>query len=632
MTGAGDGGRGRRRFNTHLVIVMLLITLPTIGLISALDYGHVEEALTADEDRLREQTEKSIAQSIHLMDASLKLFDGTLDRRMQEGFDPVLAEYERAGRDPGKMDLSRVREELGEGFDIYIINPSGVIEYTTYPPDLSLDFRDIPYFYERITEIRLGDAFVVDRIVPEPASGRLRKYAYMPSPDHRYLFELGLICSEAETDLFDPQYRILKEDRVRLNPALDGIRIFDCNGRLVGATGLAGPADPAAFNPVARAVFEEKRDRTLADPAAGRLTRYIPVDLSGPGYPSDTSRVVELTYTTALHDARLAQIRLSHALLALFAGLIACCVAFPVSQQVTRPIREIVDDVNRIACGDLDHRIRVSAGTEFTRLEKSIGMMVDSLREHILRLRVSEETAREYRNRLDDQVRERTADLEESNRAATLFLDIMVHDINNANTIAIGYTRFLVDALEGERREMAEKMLSRLEQSSAIIGCVAALRGALESGAALTRLDLDRVIRAQVANHPAIRIRYEGRPVAVLADDLLAEVFVNLIGNAKKFSGRDVEITIRVEERGHEVEVSVEDTGPGIPDEMKQHLFNRFSGGAGELSGQGLGLYICRMLVERYGGRIRADDRVRGRPECGAAIRFTLRKAGADRG
>ena len=114
----------------------------------------------------------------------------------------------------------------------------------------------------------------------------------------------------------------------------------------------------------------------------------------------------------------------------------------------------------------------------------------------------------------------------------------------------------------------------------------------------------------------------------MIADDLLSEVFTNLIGNAEKFAGPGGCIAVRVEEHGEEVEVSVEDDGPGIPDERKQRLFNRFSGGDGEKSGQGLGLYICRMLVSRYGGSIRADDRVAGRPECGAAIRFTLRKAG----
>ncbi|MFY1644016.1 ATP-binding protein, partial [Methanoculleus bourgensis] len=99
---------------------------------------------------------------------------------------------------------------------------------------------------------------------------------------------------------------------------------------------------------------------------------------------------------------------------------------------------------------------------------------------------------------------------------------------------------------------------------------------------------------------------------------------------AEKFGGPDVGITIRVEERREEVEVSVEDTGPGIPDTVKMDLFHRFGKGECRLAGAGLGLYICRMLIERYGGRIRADDRVRGEPGCGAAIRFTLRKAGTD--
>ncbi|WP_317063889.1 sensor histidine kinase [Methanoculleus caldifontis] len=624
MTLLGSSGGGPRHFGTYLALAMILITLPVIGLIAVLDYQQVEAELIAGNDLLREQTEKSVVQSLRLVDAGLGLLDATLDRRMQEGFGPVLAEYERAGRDPGAMDLSRVQKEIGGEMDIYVINASGVIEYTTYSPDLGLDFRQIPYFYDRITALRLGDAFETDRVVTEPAGGVLRKYAYMPSPDHRYLFELGLVCSVADPDRHDPRYQALKEDLMQLNPALAGIRIFDCYGRVINVTDSEDPVGPAALNPVALEVFERKEGRTLADPAAGTITRYIFVDLSDPRYPSDTSRVVELTYTTAPLDARLAEMRFGHAFVVLLSSLIACCIAVPVSRRITRPVREIVDDVNQIARGDLDHRIRISTGTEFARLESSIGAMVDSLKENIRRLRESEETSRQYSTLLEDQVRERTADLEESNRAAALFLDIMVHDINNANTIAIGYTRLLIETLEGERREMAEKMLSRLDQSSGIIGCVATLRKVRESGEALTRVDLDRVIRTQAADHPTIR--YEGRPATVLADGLIAEVFANLIGNAVKFGGPGVEVAIRVEERGEEIVVSVEDTGPGIPDAVKSGAFRRFGKGEGSLAGAGLGLYICRMLVERYGGRIWVEDRVEGRPDLGAAIRFTLRK------
>ena len=611
----------------YLLLVILLAIIPFVCLISAFGYAGVTQELEKNAGDFRNQTETALLLLVTLVDTGLKLFDNAYNHHVQEGFGPVLAEYERAKRDPGAMDLSRVREELGGEMDIYIINASGVIEETTYPPDLGLDFRGIPYFYDRLTEIRLGDAFVADRVVAEISTGKLRKYAYMPSPDHRYVLELGLVCSAAEVDRFDPKYQTLKEDLMRLNPALEGIRIYDGYGRVINVTESESPADPAAINPVARAVFEEKRDRTLTDAAAGRFTRYILVDLSAPDTPSDTSRVIELTYSTAPLDTRLSNIRFSHIILAVFAGLAACCIAVPVSRQVTRPIQKIVEDVDIIARGDLDHRIRVSPGTELTRLSESIGTMVASLKENIQRLRASEATSRQYGTHLEDLVRERTAALEASNQTTTLYLDIMVHDINNANTIAIGYTQVLVEMLEGERRETARRMLSRLERSSEIINRVAALRRARETRAAPVRVDLDRVIRAEVADHPAVRIRYEGRPVTVLANDLLSAVFENLIGNAEKFAGLKGEITIRVEDHGDEVLVSVEDTGPGIPDDIKPHLFARFSGGNGEKSGRGLGLYICRMLVERYGGRIWVDDRVPGRPECGSALRFTLRKA-----
>jgi len=422
----------------YLLLAILLAMAPLICLISLVDSVGVRQELETHTREFRNQTESGVTLSILLVDTGLKLFDNTLNHEMAEGCGPVLAEYERAGRDPAEMDLLRVREELGGRMDIYVVNANGVIEYTTYAPDLGLDFREIPSFYDRITELRLGDAFAADRVVTGIAAGELRKYAYMPSPDHRYLFELGLVCSSTDIDRYDPRYQTLREELVRLHPAVTGIRIFDCYGRLINVTDPVDPVGVPAVNPVAVEVFETKEDRTLTDSVAGTITRYIFVDLSDPRYPSDASRIVELTSTTAPLDARLAEMRFSHAFIVILASLVACGIAIPVSRRITRPVREIADDVNRIARGDLDHRIRLPAGTEFARLSKSISAMVDSLKENIRRLQESEATSRQYSARLEEQVRERTADLEESNRAAALFLDIMVHDINNSNTIAIG--------------------------------------------------------------------------------------------------------------------------------------------------------------------------------------------------
>jgi signal transduction histidine kinase len=140
-------------------------------------------------------------------------------------------------------------------------------------------------------------------------------------------------------------------------------------------------------------------------------------------------------------------------------------------------------------------------------------------------------------------------------------------------------------------------------------------------------VDLHHIITAEIGHFPSATVHYPGTSVRVLADDLLPEIFTNLIGNSVKFGGPKVEIWINVREDGEKVEVEVTDAGPGIADDLKPHIFHRFQRGPSKKSGRGLGLYITRMLVEHYGGEIRAGDRVPGQPGQGAAIRFTLHRA-----
>jgi two-component system sensor histidine kinase KdpD len=217
--------------------------------------------------------------------------------------------------------------------------------------------------------------------------------------------------------------------------------------------------------------------------------------------------------------------------------------------------------------------------------------------------------------------------LEEAIGEANLYLDIMTHDINNANTASIGYAEFLIEMLEEGERDIARKLLTSVQKSVEIIGNVNTIRRLREESPELRLIPLDAVIQEEIRRYSDAHIDYKGSDVRVVADDLLSEVLTNLIGNSIKFGGPDVCISIGVEERDGEVEVSVADNGPGIPPEDKPHIFSRFSRGKTTKSGKGLGLYISRMLVERYGGRIWADDRVPGRQEEGAVMRFTLKSA-----
>jgi signal transduction histidine kinase len=104
----------------------------------------------------------------------------------------------------------------------------------------------------------------------------------------------------------------------------------------------------------------------------------------------------------------------------------------------------------------------------------------------------------------------------------------------------------------------------------------------------------------------------------------LKQLFQNLIGNAIKYRHplRAPEIRISAQQEDGAWILSVSDNGIGIAPQYKEHIFGLFKRlhSGDEYSGTGIGLAICRRIVERYNGRIWVESN----PECGSAFRFTV--------
>ncbi|NMC12197.1 MAG: GAF domain-containing protein [Chloroflexi bacterium] len=112
----------------------------------------------------------------------------------------------------------------------------------------------------------------------------------------------------------------------------------------------------------------------------------------------------------------------------------------------------------------------------------------------------------------------------------------------------------------------------------------------------------------------------------VQADPLkVSRILANLLDNAVKYTPKGGEIGLSTSSVGDEVHVSVFDTGPGIPPEYREKIFQRFSqvpGQIGRRRGSGLGLAFCKLAVEAQGGRIWVENTENG----GSRFVFTLRK------
>jgi PAS domain S-box-containing protein len=115
-----------------------------------------------------------------------------------------------------------------------------------------------------------------------------------------------------------------------------------------------------------------------------------------------------------------------------------------------------------------------------------------------------------------------------------------------------------------------------------------------------------------------------GLPLAYADRDRVAEVLVNLLDNADKYSPPGQEIAVQLRADQTEVTVAVRDAGPGIPPQDLDRIFDKFyrtdSSDAQAAYGYGLGLYVCRRLMEAQGGRIWAENH----PDGGALFSFAI--------
>lgn len=142
---------------------------------------------------------------------------------------------------------------------------------------------------------------------------------------------------------------------------------------------------------------------------------------------------------------------------------------------------------------------------------------------------------------------------------------------------------------------------------------------------------VDGVLRAAVAQlgrqaseHKLSVVVKDPALTAVMDPELIRRVLINIMNNAIQYTPAGSAIELRAEQKGGAVQISVSDDGPGIPDEAKKHLFDLFftagPGGADCQRGLGLGLNLCKSIVELHGGGISVLDRT---PR-GTTFRFTL--------
>jgi signal transduction histidine kinase len=329
------------------------------------------------------------------------------------------------------------------------------------------------------------------------------------------------------------------------------------------------------------------------------------------------SIVVSLDQSTALIPVARQAGLLVGAVLVTSSAIFA--VAFLSSRSIVRPLEELASTATAIATGDLARTARVHTTDEIGVLARRFNEMTGALVQ--------------ANRQLEARVVERTEELQRSNQDLEQFAYVASHDLQEPLRMVASYMQLLErryrEKLDDEARLFIDYAVGGARRMQQLIDDLLAYSRVGRKGQPWTDFELSDAVDAAVKNLEVI-IQEEGAIIEyadlgrVRGDRTqFTQLMQNLLSNAIKFRSQEAPIVrITSTPKGPMAEIAVQDNGIGISPEYQERIFVIFQRlhSREKYPGSGIGLSLCKKIVERHGGRIWVESEI-GK---GATFRFTV--------
>ncbi|MDG2125058.1 MAG: ATP-binding protein [Verrucomicrobiales bacterium] len=310
----------------------------------------------------------------------------------------------------------------------------------------------------------------------------------------------------------------------------------------------------------------------------------------------------------------------NYSLVALVVALVVLEVVFlAIGQSIVKPIQRVTETATKISEGDLSRRVEVVSSDEIGELARDFNKMTEALAE--------------LNAGLERKVDERTAELERSNGELKQFAYVASHDLKEPLRMVASYLQLLErrcgEAVGDEGKEFIGFAVDGAKRMQGLIDALLEYSRVGTKTKVLEQVELVEVFgtvkqNLKVAVEESGAVLTCGELPAVEGDAVqLVQLVQNLAANAIKFCGDRVpEVHVSSEKSGGMLKVRVEDNGIGIKADHIERIFMIFQRlhTREEYEGTGIGLAVCKKIVERHGGTLWVES-VEGE---GSTFCFTL--------
>jgi two-component system NtrC family sensor kinase len=622
------------KFSVGIIIVFALLAA-SIALLSF---------IWVDQNTIRQAQERV---QLHIR-ASWEIFNGKLER-MQAATEILARDYQVRAflQNPHDAALAlntRVSLELlrqSQNMDVLnVLDAEGRILLRTHAPYESGDLVDDPVVQRAATTRKLaagtilvsqeqlqraGDGLLVRCLHNggEPR-GMMQTVAVPILAEDRLLgiVQVGSLVNGASEKVDRIRDTVFKNEQYNGKPVgtatifMDDVRI---STNVLDAQGMRAVGTRASPEVVQRVLVE-------GEPWTGRawvvdtwyLAQYDPIyDPSG--------QIIGMLYVGELEQKYLdlrTQALMLFLTVVLAGMLLAFVIFFLIVCSIVEPIQQLVYATQRIAAGDLTYRIN---GTPSSVTQDEIKNLARAFNEMAVQLQRQREQIEADRRALEKL----NEDLKTTNRNYMEMLGFVSHELKNplssailnVHTVKDGYVGPLNDTQKAALEAVAKSLRYFREMIANYLDLSRLEKGELRINPTRVVLQTDVVAPiveglARSLQEKKMTLENEIAPTLELnADrDLLRIVYDNLLSNAIKYGREGGKIVLAAHASDTRVTLSVLNEGEGIPPDKMGLLFKKFSRlpgtGAASKKGTGLGLYICKEIVEKHGGTIWAESQV----------------------
>jgi signal transduction histidine kinase len=624
---------------SKLTILFLSITAIPLLLVSALTYSNFKNSLEANRfaqlvdlsifraDRIEGyfaglRADISVAQGFYIIKKNLSV----LNRQYNEKITPEYGQYRKALEDQLKH-----MQSVSAMTDIMLVTPNGRVAYANRPEHYARDLssgsdEERSAFEKGKTGICFSDIYL-----DTTEDKRFEMLVTAPATDFDGRF-IGVIAFEVD---MTPVYKLIQDvtglgstgevlvGRKRGNQVLflNPLR-HDPNAALKRE---ATVGDATSF-PIQQAVLGKTGSGVAIDYRGKQVIaawRYIPSMQWGLVAKIDTSE--------AFADVTNLRNLIWVILVIVFA--LSGVIAFSIAQSISVPIKNLTKGAKIIGSGNLDYRVGTNLKDEIGQLSRSFDKMTHDVKaitasRDELNKEVSE------RKRVEGSLRQTAEDLERSNKDLEQFAYVASHDLQEPLRAVAGFVGLLKkqyhDKLDAVAAEYIDLSVEGAERMQTLIHDLLTFSRVGTKGGAFVRMNMkdafdDAMKNLQVAiTESGALVTYCDEMPSVSADPTqMTQLLQNLIANAIKFHGQmRPQIVVGAERKNNYWVMSVKDNGIGIEPQYYDRIFLIFQRlhTRSQYKGTGIGLAVCKKIVERHGGMIWVESK----PGEGSTFFFTI--------